>query len=79
MNDNAKMISMLEQILESHATLEAKVDANHAEATANHAKLEAKVDEIKEELDEIRSGVNTLLNWADNVEHIVKVPLMEYA
>ena len=40
--------------------------------------FEKDIDELKamkESLDEVRDGVNTLLDWADNVAIEVKIPL----
>lgn len=37
--------------------------------------MQKDIDELKESLDEVRGGVNTLLDWADNVAIEVKIPL----
>ena len=40
--------------------------------------MQKDIDELKarkESLDEVREGVNTLLDWADNVAIEVKIPL----
>lgn len=40
--------------------------------------MQRDIDELKamkESLDEVREGVNTLLDWADNVAIEVKIPL----
>ena len=42
-------------------------------------KLDEKLEPIKEDLEEVRSGVNTLLDWADKVGDSISFPLPKIA
>lgn len=52
--------------------LEDKVDVMRKDIDG----MKADIDELKYQGEVTRSGVNTLLSWAENVESVVKVPLM---
>jgi len=41
-------------------------------------KIEDNIEIIKENVEETRSATNKLLEWADVVEHKVKVPLLKF-
>ena len=92
MNDNEKIISMLEILLVRTEKLEKTVEKLEKDMSAVKKDISvmekdisamqkniSEIPAIKESLEETRSGVNTLLAWADKAEHVVKVPLMEYA
>lgn len=56
-----------------------KVDARLDKVDARLDAMETDIAELKEDAAVTRSGVNTLLNWAEKAQVQVKIPLFQKA
>lgn len=78
MNNEEKILSMLQDLTTTVGTLVVKVDnleQGQAKLEQRLDKIEQDIEIIKEDTEITRSTTNTLLDWAERVESVTEVPL----
>ena len=74
----SELKAMKEAQEQTNARLD-KVDARLDKVDARLDAMETDIAELKEDAAVTRSGVNTLLNWAEKAQVQVKIPLFQKA
>ena len=69
MNNEEKILQMLEQLQQGQADTNAKLDDTNAKLDA----MQEDIAEIKEHAEVTRSATNSLIEWADTVGVITQV------